>query len=143
MGQVTTRFRAGGRGRFFSELTEQLAEAVRILVRYDTPDEKGMTRRDRNEKFGQASPDHEVPEDAIHVWAWFWELSSRRKSGPEALAYADVGEWQRLMRRQVRPEEVEMIMSMDNAFLAEVREEQSMRVERASEASKKGRGRRT
>lgn len=97
------------------------------------PDENGETRRDRNEKFEVVSPDYEVPEAGEHVWDWFWGLSARRKSGPEALTYAEVGDWQRLTGTQVRPEEVEMLMQMDNAFLAEVRKEERARLERQRE----------
>lgn len=72
-----------------------------------------------------------MPDAVEHVWEWFWDLSARRKTGPEALTYAEVGEWQRLTGTAIRSEEVEMIMRMDDAFLAECREEQRMQHERA------------
>lgn len=103
-------------------------------------DEKGETRRERNTKFGHPSPDYEIPDQADHVWDWFWELSARRRSGPEALTFAEVGEWQRLTGTAIRPEEVEMIMRMDDAFLSQVREDQSAAADRAREDAKsKGR----
>lgn len=97
------------------------------------PNEEGETRRQRNRKFGQPAPDVEVPPEGSHVWHWFWSLSNRRRSGPEALSYAEVGEWQRLTHTPIRPEEVEMIMRMDDAYLAEVRKEQAAAIERAKE----------
>lgn len=97
------------------------------------PDENGETRRERNARFEEPSPDLDLPEAGAHVWEWFWEISARRRSGPEALSYAEVGEWQRLTSTQVRPEEVEMLMKMDNAYLAEVREEQRAAMERMRE----------
>jgi hypothetical protein len=103
------------------------------------PDEKGETRRARNTRFGQSSPEYEIPEQALHVWDWFWDLSARRKSGPEALTYAEVGEWQRLTGTPIRPEEVDMIMQMDDGFLAAVRDEQRAQHERSKEQATKGR----
>lgn len=78
-----------------------------------------------------------VPPEGEHLWDWFWELSRRRRSGPEALTFAEIGEWQRLTRVQVRPEEVGILMRMDDAFLDAVREEQRAAAERARD--KKGR----
>lgn len=77
-----------------------------------------------------------MPDEVDHVWDWFWTLSARRKSGPEPLSFAEVGEWQRLMATPVRPEEVEMIMSMDDAYLSEVQKEQADATARAEEAAK-------
>ncbi|MEA5123314.1 phage tail assembly chaperone [Xanthomonas floridensis] len=97
------------------------------------PDEKGETRRQRNARFEQSTPDVDMPEEAVHVWEWFWLISGRRKSGPEAISYSDIGEWQRLTLRDVLPEEVEMLMAMDDAYLRAVREEQAAARERPPE----------
>lgn len=107
-----------------------------MVVRYDTPDENGETRRVRNEKFGAPSPELQVPDEAAHVWDWFWTLSARRRSGPEAISYAEIGEWQRLAGMPVRPEEVEMLIQMDNAYLDEVGLEQRAQAERARDRQK-------
>lgn len=100
------------------------------------PDETGDTRRERNARFDELSPEYEPPDAARHVWEWFWDLSSRRKTGPEAITYAEIGEWQRLTAAHVRPEEVEMLIKMDDAFLSEVRGEQRLAMERATERAK-------
>lgn len=110
---------------FFAELTRRLAEAVGLTVRYDMADESGETRRQRNARFEQVTPDVDVPEQGEHVWQWFWELSDRRKSGPEAINHADVDAWQRLGAHDVLPEEVAMVMAMDDAYMRAVREEQA------------------
>ena len=95
-------------------------------------DENGETRRQRNARFGIAeSPEPEVPDAAAHVWGWFWELSGRRRSGPEALTFADVGEWARLLQVDLLPEEVGMLMAMDDQYLRAVREDQKAARERA------------
>lgn len=105
------------------------------------PDENGETRRQRNVRFGQAERNKPVivPAGGGHVWDWFWRLSNRRRSGPEPLSYAEVGEWQRLTRTPIRPEEVEMLMKMDGAYLTEVRKEQAAAAERARAAAQEGR----
>ena len=61
------------------------------------PDGNGETRRTRNERFGELSPEVRIPDRGAHIWDWFWQLSARRKSGPEALTFADVGDWSRLL----------------------------------------------
>lgn len=76
------------------------------------------------------------------MWDWFWALSARRRSGPESITFGEIDAWQRLTGTPIRPEEVEMLLQMDNAFLAEVRSEQDAMAERAREASSKQRSRR-
>jgi len=101
-------------------------------------DENGETRRQRNERFGEKSPDVEVPMEGAHVWDWFWALSGRRRSGPEALTFADVGEWQRLVMVDLLPQEVEMLMAMDDQYLRAVREDQDAARARALESQNNG-----
>ena len=103
------------------------------------PDEKGETRRQRNEKFAAAAgavdptPQTSLPEQGEHLWHWFWQLSPRRRTGPEAISYEELGAWQRLLRIPLRPEEAEILMEMDDAFLSEIRKEQQDAHTRASE----------
>ncbi|MGE8288663.1 MAG: phage tail assembly chaperone [Stenotrophomonas sp.] len=99
-------------------------------------DEKGETRRQRNERFGATSPEVEVPDQLLHVWDWFWELSARRRSGPEALTFADIGEWSRLRQVDLQPIEVEFLMAMDDAYLKAVREDQEAARQRALDESR-------
>ncbi|KAF1016176.1 MAG: hypothetical protein GAK31_01665 [Stenotrophomonas maltophilia] len=96
-------------------------------------DEKGETRRQRNERFGASSPQLQIPDAASHVWEWFWQLSGRRHSGPEPLTFADVGQWSRLLLIDLLPEEVEMLMAMDDQYLRAVREDQAAARERAQQ----------
>lgn len=103
---------------------------MHLHVRYETPDDRKETRRQRNARFGQPSPVVVVPPAGAHVWEWFWALSNRRKSGPEALSFGEIGEWQRVTGTQIRPPEVEMLIQMDNAYLSAVRDEQEALIER-------------
>ncbi len=74
-----------------------------------------------------------MPEAGAHLWDWFWELSKRRRSGPEPLTFGEIGEWGRLTGTAVRPEEVSILLRMDDAFIAQAREEQNDAAVRASE----------
>jgi hypothetical protein len=71
------------------------------------------------------------------VWEWFWELSARRHSGPEPLTWLEIDAW---VRRGAPfpplPEELQMLVAMDNAFLAEVQGERRAYYERLK--NKKG-----
>ncbi|WP_313242172.1 hypothetical protein [Stenotrophomonas sp.] len=96
-------------------------------------DENGETRRQRNERFGATSPELHIPDAVTHVWDWFWLLSGRRHSGPEALTFADVGNWARLLQLELLPEEVSMLMAMDDQYLRAVREDQKAARERAQQ----------
>ena len=67
---------------------------------------------------------------AAHVWPWFWQLSQRRTSGFDSanpLTWGEIAAWQQLTRTLILPEEIELILMMDSAWLeavAEHREEQ-------------------
>lgn len=98
------------------------------------PDADGQTRRQYNAKFGVESPDPDVPDEAQHVWDWFWdELTNRRKSGPEPLSYAEIGEWQRLTHTEILPEEIAMLVAMDDAYLKAYQVEREAQLARAAE----------
>lgn len=103
------------------------------------PDEKGETRRERNEKFGEETPDIDPPAVADHVWEWFFEISPRRKSGPETLGLDEIQAWVNLFGRVVRPEEVKMLCAMDTAYVNAIRKEQQLMHERSRETTKKPR----
>jgi hypothetical protein len=109
-----------------------------LTCRYDMAGENGETRRQFNQRFGKDSPEVRIPEQGVHVWAWFWEVSARRRSGPEALSYGEVQEWQRMTCRDVLPVEVEMLMAMDDAYLRAVREEQKAARDRAMQPTSTG-----
>lgn len=79
-----------------------------------------------------------MPPAGEHIWDWFWdELCHRRASGPEPLSYTEIGEWQRLTGRQVLPEEVAILIAMDDAYLKAYREEREAQLARAADKGKK------
>lgn len=64
-----------------------------------------------------------------HVWAWFLSLSERRQrglDGPCPIGWAEIEAWRSLTRTLTTPEEIDMLLAMDSAWLeamAEIREE--------------------
>ena len=107
-------------------------------MRYDVPRDYGgkekETRREFNARFSQPTgPEAEIPDAAIHVWEWFWSLSSRRgftDSGLQPLAFTEIDAWARRMRIAINPEEIELITAMDDAMLAASAEEAAALAER-------------
>jgi hypothetical protein len=88
---------------------------------------KGETRRQYNIRFGNGDknpPETELPEGTDHLWQWFWNLSKRRRAGPEHISYGDIGEWVRLTETLIDPEEIEVLIAMDDAWMRGVREDQ-------------------
>lgn len=82
-----------------------------------------------------------APLEGAHLWDWFWSLSGRRRSGPEAISFAEIGEWQRLTRTPATPAEIEILLQMDEAFLAAARQEQLERDERERDRLQNGKRR--
>lgn len=92
------------------------------------------------ERFGKDSdiPEPpECPECVEHVAQWFYELSRRRApamSGVAPIQYRDIQAWIELTGTLVIPEEVEMILAMDDAYreaIAEIQNEQSKKNDKA------------
>lgn len=131
-----------------------MAEAVRIRVRYDTKDENGETRRERNEKFDADSPSLDIPDEGLYLWQWFWNLATwfkRVRSGSaEIIVPSEMEAWANLNGVEVRPAEFAILHAMDMAFceatnveISEWRERDKERQRQEHEAAKgRGKGRR-
>lgn len=79
-----------------------------------TPEELGLVE-------DEADDTPEIPEDGLHLWGWFQELSSGRGNngfGPAALTWMDIEAWTRLTAIEPTPFEVLTLRSMDAAFLS-------------------------
>lgn len=68
------------------------------MVRYETKDSDGETRRQRNERFGHAhkNPDFIVREEGQYLFDWFIELDKSRSSGmngPNPLSSGEIKAW--------------------------------------------------
>ena len=85
------------------------------------------TRAEYNAAFGVEVPEPpDVPDQVIHVWGWWWHLNSRRAPGFDAmspLSYSDIYHWSALTRTQITPDEINMLIQMDDAYLQAVNAE--------------------
>lgn len=48
------------------------------------------------------------------------------------LGFGEIGDWQRLLGKMVRPEEIEMILAMDAAYVSALKKEQQLLRERST-----------
>lgn len=116
------------------------------MVRYDMPDEKGETRRQRNERFGEGDKNPEIEEvDEIYQYLldWFFDLSSLRTpgfNGPNPLSFSDYANWQKLTGHLITREELNILRELDQAYLKAV-EEETKPVEENSYVDQRGRTR--
>lgn len=96
-----------------------------------------VTRAEFNIAFGaeNKTPDvPEVPDIVEHVWTWWWQLNSRRAPGFDAMApitYSEIYHWSTLTRTQITPNEINMLIQMDDAYI------QAVNVERKEQRDRK------
>ena len=114
---------------------------MEFAVRWNTPNDKGETRSEEWARFRQEAPEQpEIPHNVLHVWQWFFDLSSQRHSGPEALTWADFEAWARLTGEEPTQQEWRMLVAMDRAYLKAVRRElKEQQDKRLAEQKTKGR----
>jgi hypothetical protein len=78
-------------------------------------------------------PEPDVPDYAVHFLAWFFRLSMARRSGfsgAEAISDLDIWAWQQNSGVQLDPEEVEILMAMDNSWRSAISDEQKAKEQR-------------
>lgn len=103
---------------------------MRVFVRYDTPDEHSITRRDKYEHSGlEDHPDVEPPPELeIPDWCeYLWEIYHEISDGVERIVdgvcipipWSEFLAWQTLTERVVTPREYAILRSIDNAFCSE------------------------
>lgn len=96
-----------------------MAEAVSTFIRYDSVDQDGQTRRQRNIRFGaeHENKDVKVPELCWYLWEWFFEISGTRRSRTERISYSDLKAWSDLSGNDINSFEFECLTAMDRAFV--------------------------
>lgn len=92
----------------------------------DWPDKDGVTLRKRLKhvaKHGirdeRLDDEPEIPDAAVDLWGWFWELDGGRQSGmsQNPLLWSEIESWGRQMRARLTPWELSVIRAMDRAYL--------------------------
>lgn len=80
-----------------------------------------------------------MPQIVEHIWRWFWSLSAKRHSGPESISFAEIDAWALLTGETPNPNEVQMLMSMDSAWMNamndEIKAHRALQVEKAKTTS--------
>lgn len=103
---------------------------MRLHVRYNTPDENGETRNDRNARFrrppGEDYADY-IPEECEHLWVWYFDISNRmrrvRDGGVEPIPPTEWIAWLKLTGNRVYAWEHRVLAAMDLAFCSEMGKE--------------------
>lgn len=106
-----------------------------MSVRFDTLDEKGETRRDRNIRFFSPEMNRTavIPRGCEHYVSWFWDLSSLRKwgeAGPEPVTPDLLMGWTALTGVKMSRQDVSILRQMDDAFRSAVARERKEQMDR-------------
>lgn len=107
-------------------------EAIRVYTRYDLPDEKGETRRERNIKFGfeDKNPEVEIPYEGEYIWELYAMLSNAihrvdMNGYYYSLPPSEILAWCKLRDLTLTPFEYEVISAMDNSFCNEINKDKN------------------
>lgn len=106
-------------------------EAVRVYARYDLPNEKGETRRERNLRFDYGkSPEVDIPSGGEYLWDLFATLSTViHRVDFNGYYYSfppsEILAWCELAKVDITSGEYEIISAMDNVFCNEINEDRN------------------
>lgn len=97
-----------------------MCEAISVHVRYETPDENGLTRRERNDNYDIPSPEFEIPEGGEYLWGWYFEISNSLRRIDDGTCFpmppSEIIAWKNLTDRIVTTDEYAILRAMDDAF---------------------------
>ena len=103
-----------------------MCAALRIEARYNTPDSKGETRRQRNARFGEEAPNPEYPERGRQLWEWYRQAARTRRfeqGTPQMLTPLEWQAWANIVGQTVREEEFAVLIDMDSAYVSALKAE--------------------
>lgn len=114
------------------------------------PDEKGVTRREKNDAFGYEAPQPEIPAAGALIWETYHELSARLRRVIDRQAIpispSDLNAWFELTGLRLHRKEIKIFFQMDEVFCNEVNLELQLLAQREKEEleqkSKSGKSRR-
>ena len=112
-----------------------MCEALRIEARYNTPDAQGETRRQRNARFGEHSPEPEYPERGRQLWGWYQQASKTRRfdqGQPQMLTPLEWKAWANITGQVIREEEFSVLIDMDAAYVSALKAELKAQWDRAN-----------
>lgn len=110
------------------------------MVRYDTRNENGLTRREFSENAGVLVPSMPIPSEWWYVWDWFLDLNDMvNRSGDgycRRIEPAVYMEWATLSGHIVSPSEYDILKAMDHAYCNAMTSEISSRRSRMAEQAR-------
>lgn len=122
---------------FFSVIELELKEAIRVFVRYEQPDERGLTRRERNENFQQPAPEFVIPDGGEYLWDWYHEISGRLRRVDDGVCFpipwSEYKSWAEVTRQIVNSDEYAILGAIDVDFCDEMNKELQAYRERENE----------
>lgn len=116
-----------------------MCEALRIEARYNTPDSNGETRRQRNARFGESSPEPNYPERGRYLWEWYQRAARTRRYDqgmPQLLTPLEWQAWASITGQAIREEEFAVLMDMDFAYVSALRAEKAAQWARENQQNK-------
>lgn len=127
--------------------------AILTFVRYEIQDEKGESRRERNDSFGETSPLLIIPPDGAYLWRHYWAISEsvvRIQDGIcRPIPPSEFNAWTAASGEVLYHHEYEILRAMDAAYceemnreLADFRDRQKAEQEKAMADAKRGKGKR-
>lgn len=108
-------------------------------MRYETPNFDGETRRERNTRFGQPTPEAEPVVGGDYILSCFWEVSRYRdlsENGQQPLKPIDVLNWEQFTGNVLNRYERQIILDIDQAYLAALADERSNNIKQMEEQNK-------
>lgn len=100
---------------------------------------KAVTRADYNRAFGAKVPDCPVVDEGMrYPWAIWRDLNRRRPPGEGVtpISYREIESFCRMTNECLSPEDVRMVLAVDDAFVIAVSEERAAADERKREIQK-------
>lgn len=139
---------------FFQLVRIELEDAIEIKVRYYIEDERGETRKERNEIAEVFTPPLIINDYAQYLWEWFHDLSSsvsRVQDGIcKLIASSEYLAWAELSGNIVLDDEYAILRAMDRVYCREMnaefeayraRQRERQEAERKAKANGGNRGR--
>jgi hypothetical protein len=106
-----------------------LTDAIRLTVKWNTPNSKGENRIEYHERFGvEIDEDIEpfLPEISLPYWLWFWEINQGRQksqSGIQPIPAAEFYAWAILTDTPLSSKDFLILRKMDQAYCQTLTEE--------------------
>lgn len=79
-----------------------------------------------------------MPEEGVHLWEWFWQISNARPDNEKPINYRDLNDWVSVTRNLVNGQEIEILFAMDQAFRQTLANEIKANTARAEALRSKG-----